>query len=240
MKDNPMTLYGQALQDYYKGDHSATLQVVRDDGLEADIPVRIFFRDEDEFSYIEQLGVGLCQGKILDIGAGAGIHSLYLQKKQMNVTAIDISPEAVEIMKTRGVVNAECHDIFDFSREGFDTLLLMSHGIGITGTVDGLQKFLKLAYKITTHTGILLFDTLDVRYTEDPKHIAYHEKNKKSHRNMGEITMQFSYKGIKGAMFSWLHLIPETLIMESDKAGWNCEIVHREPTGDYLARLSKK
>ena len=52
--------------------------------------------------------------------------------------------------------------------------------------------------------------------------------------------MQFEYKGVKGDLFSWLHIIPETLIMESDRSGWNCEIVHRELTGDYLARLSKK
>jgi SAM-dependent methyltransferase len=235
-----MQPYGQALTDYFNGNLSATEFLLRDDGRKFEMPAFVYFRDLKDFTIIENKALELCFGKILDIGAGAGIHTLELQNKGLNVTALDISPESVEIMKNRGIKNTECADIFTYFKKKFNTLLMLSHGIGLTSSLEGFKRFLNHAYELTESNGILIFDTLDVRITNDPVHLEYQERNKKMGRYFGEIHMQIEYKGVKGNPFSWLHIYPETLAKEVAKTGWIHKIIHKEPSGDYLVKLSKE
>ncbi|MFW6243194.1 MAG: class I SAM-dependent methyltransferase [bacterium] len=235
-----MSPYGKALTDYYQGDDSAEIIYHRDDGHSIKSPVQIFFREESDMSIIEKKALQLCFGDVLDIGAGTGLHSLILQNEGLNVKAIDISPKAVEIMKNRGVKNVECRNIFKYEGEKFDTLLMLLHGIGITGNLKGFHKYLKHAYELTKSNGIIVFDSLDVRCTDNPKHLEYHEYNRKRGRYIGEIQMQIEYKGEKGKPFNWLHIDPDTLNKEIKKNKWDCEIIHKESSGDYLAKLKKE
>ena len=235
-----MSPYGKALVDYYQGDDSAEIIHHREDGYSIKLPVEIFFREESKMSKIEWKALQLCFGNVLDIGAGTGLHSLILQDKGLNVKAIDISPESVEVMKNRGVRNAECRDIFEFEGEKFDTLLMLLHGIGITGDLDGFHRYLKHAYELTEPNGIVLFDSLDVRCTDNPKHLEYQEYKRKKGEYIGEIKMEIEYKGEKGSLVNWLHLDPDTLKKEIKKTKWSCEIIHKEPSGDYLAKLEKE
>ncbi|MFH0990101.1 MAG: methyltransferase domain-containing protein [bacterium] len=239
MATHSMNPYGLALLDYFHGDVAACLDVLRDDGLEFKLPVSTFFKDPEQFTLIEKTALALCSGNVLDIGAGAGSHSLYLQHAGVNLRALEISPEAVEVMKQRGVFNVECGDIFEFGGKSFDTLLLLPHGIGLVGSIDGLQRFLHHALHLTNEQGIILFDSLDVRCTDDPVHLAYHRRNMAMNRYFGEIMMSFAYKGIQGEQFSWLQIDPETLEHHSNKLGWHCEILHQEAWGDYLVKLTK-
>jgi len=240
MSKQAMKPYGLALIDYYNGDSSATVTIIRDDGKKFQVPAQKFFNDSPNFSKIEQVAIDLCFGNVLDIGAGTGRHSLVLQNKGLNVFAIDIAPQAVDIMKKNGIKSAKCIDIYDFKGYKFDTLLMLMHGIGMTENLAGLNRFLHHAHSLINPNGILVFDSLDVRVNNTPENIEYQEKNKLMNRYFGEIHMQFEYKGIKGEPCIWLHVDPETLISESLKAGWNCEIIHKEPWGDYLAKLTEK
>jgi SAM-dependent methyltransferase len=160
-----------------------------------------------------------------------------LQNKGLNVVAIDISPEAVEVIKKNGIKNAECIDVYEFKGQKFDTLLMLMHGIGMTENLVGLNRFLNHAHSLINPNGQLLFDSLDVRTDPD---LDYQKRNKALNRYFGEIHMQFEYKGIKGEPCIWLHIDPETLTIEALKAGWACEIVYKEPRGDYLAKLTEK
>jgi len=125
-----------ALLDYFNGDASATKVIHREDGHKADIPISIFFRELSEFLPIEHAALDLCLGRVLDIGAGVGPHSLVLQDRGLSVCAIDISPRAVKIMQQRGVTEAYCSDIIGFKEgEGsFDTVLILGRSIGMVVT----------------------------------------------------------------------------------------------------------
>ena len=230
--------YGLALMDYFKGDHSARQTFHRDDGIDFEMPISVFFREETDFSPIEHDALDLCHGKILDIGAGSGHHSLALQKRGLSVDALDVSPEAVQIMTQRGVKNVRHADIFELEGGQFDTLLMLGHGIGMVGDLTGLHRFLERARTLLHPGGTLVFDSLDVRCTSDPVHLAYHESNRKKNRYIGEIRFQIEYKGTKGQLFSWLQIDPETLRREAVSPGWSCEIVRQESWGDYLAQLT--
>jgi SAM-dependent methyltransferase len=235
-----MELYGLALLDFFKGDTSAKVVIHRDDGLKSDLPISIFFRTPSTFYPGEQSALDLCRGYVLDVGAGAGCDSLVLQERGLSVCALDISPQAIEIMLQRGVRELRCANIFEFNEGPFDTLLMMSHGIGVVENLAGLDRFLNHARQLIQPDGQILLDSLDVRHTDDIRNLAYHEANRRAGRYLGEIRMQFEYQGQMGPLFGWLHVDPETLIEHASYTNWSCQIIHQEKNGDYLAQLSLK
>ena len=113
---------GKALLDYARGIRGATLWAHTDDAEPAGIPVRIFFRGRHELPELEQRALELCHGWILDAGAGAGCHALALQEQGRKVTALDVLPEAVRVMRSRGVRDARCGALADLTDQRFDTL----------------------------------------------------------------------------------------------------------------------
>lgn len=235
-----MDPYGHALYDYFNGETSATITVHRDDGVVTPLPALVFFRKEEAFSPLEKTAQDLCRGFVLDIGAGTGCHSLALQKQGLRVLAIDLCPQAIEIMSARGVVETQRINVFDLPEGRFDTLLMMLHGIGMVETLAGLDRFLLHARSLTASGGRLIFDSLDVRHTSDPRHLAYQEANRKAGRYFGEIRMQFEYKGRKGPLFGWLHVDQETLAEHAGKAGWLSKTVYSQDDGNYLAQLAAR
>jgi len=141
MNPAAMTPYGRALLAFMNGETDAEVLVVRDDGMQETIPMSLFFRKEADFSELERIALSLCRGRVLDIGTGAGASSLILQDRGLDVTAIDISSEAVKVSAERGVASVSCADIFQFQGGPFDTLLMLGHGIGMVETIQGLDRF---------------------------------------------------------------------------------------------------
>jgi SAM-dependent methyltransferase len=227
-----------ALAAHFNGEHEAEITVRRDDGLESVLPVGYFFRNPDEFTPVERVALERCQGHVLDIGAGTGLHSLALQTAGITVTAIDISEAAVEIMKERGVRDAHRGDVFQFEGGPFDTLLLLGHGIGMVEDLRGLNRFLTHAHRITCGKGRILAHSLDVQQTADPVHQAYHAANRRAGRYVGETRLQFEFEGQTGQYCGWLHVDPQVLQQEARSTGWGCEVVLEQEGGDYLACLT--
>jgi SAM-dependent methyltransferase len=238
MDPKAMDPYGAALQAGFDGDANAELTLRRDDGREGRLPVSHFFRPQSEFTPVETAAIDRCAGRVLDVGAGTGLHSLVLQEQGLRATAIDISTRAVEIMTRRGVRDAHCEDVFDCRRGPFDTVLMMGHGIGMVETLAGLDRFLAFARGLLSEAGQLLLDSLDVRVSDDPENLAYHEANRRAGRYIGEIRLQSEYQDLKGNYYGWLHVDAATLTEHAARAGWKCEVVCRQDSGDYLARLT--
>ncbi len=234
-----MAPFGAALAAYDAGDRTAELILRREDGNEARLPLSLFFRDEPEFTDVERTALARCRGRVLDIGAGAGSHSLALQRRGSAVTAIDISPRAVDIARTRGVVDVHCADVMTFAGGPFDTLLMLGHGIGMVETIDGLRAFFAKAGALMSPGGQLLIHSMDVRATTDPTHLAYHEANRARGRYIGEVRMRCEFGGLAGPYYGWLQVDAATLGAEAARDGWRTEVIHDGPQGDYLARVTK-
>lgn len=233
-----MIPYGLALRAYHRRQSEAHLVVRRDDGFEVPLPVSHFFRPPSEFSPVELAALERCWGHVLDIGAGSGLHSLALQAEGIAVTAIDISPEAAEVMTQRGVRDVCCGDILDFFGGPFDTLLMLGHGIGIVEDLAGLDRLLAHSRTLVRDSGQLLLHSLDVRQTDDPQNLAYHESLRNAGRYIGEIRLQMEYEADVGPYCGWLHVDPQTLREQAEPAGWGCETILTQEGGDYLARLT--
>jgi hypothetical protein len=115
---------------------------------------------------------------------------------------------------------------------------MLGHGIGMVEDLQGLSRFLAHARGLTRASGHLLLDSRDVRHTDDPRHLAYHEANRRAARYVGEIRLQIEYAGQTGPYCGWLHVDPETLRQQGERAGWHCEIILALDSGDYLAGLA--
>jgi SAM-dependent methyltransferase len=191
----------------------------------------VYFRHPDFMPELEQLALRECRGKVLDIGAGAGSHALTLQAAGLEVTALDISPNAVAVMKDRGVEKATVADIFTYQEGRFDTLLLLMNGIGLVGTVGGLYRFLKHARTLLSPGGQILFDSSDVAY-------LYEDNPPEMDHYYGEIACRYEYKKQKSDWFSWLYIDEQLLLQVAANEGWQVSKLFEDEEGQYLVRLT--
>ena len=166
-KTDPM---GRAIAEYHKTGKADRLRVFSPMFEEDEIPLTTLFRNYEDMPRIEQKALDTATGKTLDVGAGSGCHSLVLQERGVDVTAIDISPLSVEAMKERGVKKVLEQDFFTLSGQQYDTILMLMNGIGIVGTLERLPEFFKQLDKILVPGGQVLCDSSDISYvfeTED-------------------------------------------------------------------------
>lgn len=226
----PMDIFGKALTDFFRKGQYDTLWLHNSYDEPEEMPVDVFFRNESEMPDLEIEALRLCKGTVLDVGAGVGSHSLYLQQQGFDVTAIDISGAAVDVMKARGVTNAINQDVFTVTSR-FDTLLLLMNGIGLSGTLNGFENFLLKAKELLNADGQLIFDSSDISY-------LYEDLPKPTNKYFGEISYQYEYQHQKGEWFDWLYLDQHTLTAASTALGWHCEIVCEDENDQYLARLT--
>ena len=145
MSKEAMKPFGLALEKYFKGDKDTKIIYHRDDGQETEDLIEGYFRTYSNFSELEKIAIERCKGKVLDIGAGTGPHTLELQKRGFDVLAIDISEKACGIMKKRGVKRIECKTPYEINEIDFDTIIILGCSIGFVAHLKGLKKFLKYA-----------------------------------------------------------------------------------------------
>jgi SAM-dependent methyltransferase len=240
MKSAAWRPHGAALLDYFKGETSAAVVVHGDDGETETVPIRVFFRGPADFSALEEAALDLCRGRVLDAGAGSGCHSLVLQEQGLPVCAIDIAPEAVEVMRRRGVEDARCADVFSFEAEPFDTVLLMMNGIGVVEDLAGLDRFLAGVGRLLKPDGQVLLDSYDPGWTEDRDNGLPPAAGALRNRYGGEMRFRLEYQGAMGPCLRWLFVDSGTLVDHASRAGWSCEVVWQEEEGHYLARLTRR
>lgn len=226
---------GKAIADYWKNGTVGRLSVFSPMFEEDEIPVKTLFRDEDEMPEIERKALGMGRGKTLDVGAGAGCHSLILQKRDIDVTAIDISPLSVETMRARGVKKAFEQDFY--AHDGrYDTILMLMNGIGIVGTLNRMPMFFHHLDKILAPDGQLLCDSSDISYVFENEDGIIELPDTDY---FGEINYQMRYQDIIGEPFSWLYVDAKTLRQMAEKHGYGVEIIAEGKHYDYLARIFK-
>jgi len=227
--------FEKAFSDYFNGNHTAKIVVNINKGKADDIPISYFFRTYDDMPELEKIALNMCKGKILDIGAGSGIHSFYLQNQGKDVTALDIKQGFVDIMKKRGLKNVIHSDIFDYKGRGFDTLLMLMNGIGFTKNFDGLSVFLQQAKKLLNPGGQIILDSSDLLYLFEEEDGSYAINLNDGY--YGEVVYQVEYNDITGDPFEWLYVDFDNLSLYAEEAGFKCEKISEDDHYNYLARL---
>lgn len=237
MTDKQKDPMGQAIYDYFEKGVAGKLRVFSPDFEEDEIPVETLFRELDEMPKIEKKALELARGKILDVGAGSGCHSLELQKMGKSVKAIDISELSVEVMKESGVENAAVEDFFEIKDEKYDTILMLMNGAGIVGTIDRLSEFFEQLKNILAPGGQVLMDSSDIRYIFEDEDGSFEINLNDGY--YGELEYQMQYKRVKGEPFPWLYIDFATLQYYAEEAGFEATLIETGEHYDYLAKLTK-
>ncbi len=230
---------GAACLDYMLGEKSAQITVqsniVEDDVL----PVEYLFRGFKDMPDLEKKALTISTGKILDVGAGAGSHALYLQQNNKEVYANEISPAACDVMRQRGVKNIIQQDFYQLPEDvKYDTILMLMNGIGIAGDTVNLEKFFTKVKQLLNPGGCLIVDSSDIRYLfEDDDGSLLINLNDDYY---GEISYRMVYKDVKGKSFKWLFIDDELLKFYAEQSGLKMEKVAEGMHYDYLAKLSLK
>ncbi len=234
MKD----LFGKAILDFQTNNSPEDLITETSISEEDEMSVAYLFRDFSGMPKLEQQALLLSKGKVLDVGCGAGSHSLYLQKeKNLEVTAIDISNNAVEACQLRGITDVFKIDLLEFnSVDKFDTILLLMNGTGIFGKLEQVSKYLEKLKSLLTENGQILIDSSDIIYMFDEEEDG--GKWIPGDAYYGELEFTISYKGQKEAPFPWLYMDYNTLQNAAIANGLKCELVLEGDHYDYLARLT--
>ena len=227
-------IFGKALLDYFNGNHTENIITSTNISEDDDMPLEFLFRDYDSMGKLEQKALELAKGRVLDVGCGAGIHSLYLQNKGFDVKAIDVSKGAVEVAQKLGVKNVALTGILD-ETEKFDTILLMMNGTGIFQELSKTPAYLKHLKSLLNPGGQILADSTDIKYMYEDDDGGYWMD---LHANYyGELDYMLSYKGENGTLMTWLYLDFDTFSTAAKSAGLQCELVMEGDHYDYLARI---
>lgn len=233
MKD----LFGKALLDFYTKNNTENLVTSTNISVEDSLPLPYLFRSYSEMPEIEKKALSLARGKILDVGCGSGIHTLFLQKNGFDVSAIDISEGAVKVAKKLGIKNIALRDILEETRK-FDTILLLMNGTGIFQKLIDVSKYLKHMKSLLKIGGQILIDSSDIRYMyEDEDGGLWVDTNASYY---GELDYFLSYKGEEEAPMKWLYLDFDTLNLACGTVGLRCKKIMDGEHFDYLAKLSVK
>ena len=239
MKD----LFGKAILDYQTNNSPEDL-ITETSISEADeMSVAYLFRSFTEMPKLEQKALQLANGKVLDVGCGAGSHALYLQEKGFDVTAIDISANAIKACELRGLKKAKVQDIMQLDTDShqhdkYDTILLLMNGAGMCGKLKNIPNFLQKLKALLTDEGQILVDSSDIIYMFDededggkwiPTDVDYY----------GEVIFDIAYKGEKEASFDWMYIDYNTLQNAAVANGLLCELILEGEHFDYLAKLTK-
>jgi SAM-dependent methyltransferase len=233
MKD----LFGQAILDYQTENNPENLYTETSISELDIMPIDYLFRDYEEMPLFEQKALQLAKGKVLDVGAGAGSHSLYLQDNNITVKAIDISPKAIEACKLRGVKDAEAIHLLEMpSTEKFDTILILMNGTGIFQNLFLIGAYLEKLKNLLNPNGQILIDGTDIIYMfdddDDGGKWIPGDKN-----YYGEVDFIVHYKGMQEETIEWLYLDFETLKNACEHHGLQCKRLLKEENS-YLAKIT--
>ena len=232
MKD----LFGKAILDFQTNNSPENL-ITETSISEADaMDVAYLFRSYNEMPKLEQKALQLSKGKILDVGCGAGSHSLFLQNdKNLDVTSIDISKNAIQTCQLRGLKNAKVQNILELESDKFDTILLLMNGTGIFESLSKTSTYLQKLKNLLAPNGQILIDSSDIIYMFDEDEDG--SKWIPGEGYYGELTFTISYKNQPEVPFPWLYLDYNTLQNAAHANGLQCELIQEGEHFDYLARL---
>lgn len=224
---------GQAILDFFRSGQNKDIVVKSDISDDDVLSSAYLFRTYDEMSVLEQTAIDLAEGKVLDVGAGAGPHSFELKRRGKDVHAIDISPGAVSVLLERGIPARQIN-FFDLQGERYDTIFFLMNGIGIGGTLESVRKMLMHSKSLLSKNGKIVCDSTDIRYLfEDEDGSYWIDLNAEYY---GEASFLMEYENHSSDWFDWLYVDFETFSSVAEECGFTVNHIFEEED-QYLAEL---
>lgn len=228
---------GTAIQDFLLNKNIASIIEVESNLTEnEEIPVHYLFRTLEQMPSKERHALSIAQGRILDVGAGSGAHSLALQGLNKEVVALDISEKCCKAMIQQGVSSVHHHDFFTYSpEEKFDTLLLLMNGFGIAGNLNTLELFLKKCKSLLNPGGLIIGESADIIYLFEEEDGSVNIDLNGNY--YGEMEYRMRYKDKQSDWFPWLYISSDILSDVAEKNGFITKELFVGEDSDYIICL---
>ena len=233
--------YGHAFYDYQKKKRGYEI-AERDDGyLDLSEELESYFYEFDKWPNHVKHAISFARGTILDIGCGAGRHSLYLQKWGYDVIGVDVSPLAIEVCRLRGLKKAEILSITEITPKlgVFDTVLMLGFNFGLFSNFKRARWLLRRFKKITTEKGRIIAETYNPYQTDQREHVDYLECNRKRGRMPGQLRLRMRYKKYKSPWFDYLTVSQDEMKEIVMGTGWKITEFIDGERGEYCVVMEK-
>jgi SAM-dependent methyltransferase len=235
--------FGHEMYDFYQGKEVWEI-IERDDGyIDVSLGAQRYFSEFEDWYDNEKEAMYYVEGKVLDIGCGAGRHSLYLQKNDFDVLGIDNSPLAIKVCKLRGLKKAKILSLHEIEPDlgKFDTILMLGNNFALTGNPQNARRTLKTFLEITSDNGRIIAEFLDPYSTDNEDHLEYHKLNRQRGRMGGQGIIRVRYKKYISPWFDFLLLSREELKELLTNTGWKIEelVEKNKQNPSYIAIIKK-
>jgi SAM-dependent methyltransferase len=164
--------------------------VERHDGFFDAMDATIYFLEPDAWPGND------VAGRILDIGAGAGRHSLALQSRGHKPVALDISPSAIETLEKE-------------EPEPFHAAMLLGNNLGLLESAEQSNAMWEALRRLVCPDGAIVGTCLDPYLTDDPVRLTYHQWNRNRGRLSGQPRLRVRYRDMVDDRFDWLFRWPD-------------------------------
>lgn len=200
-----------------------------------------YFLEYDDWAIHEKKAMEFVKGKVLDIGCGAGRHSLYLQKRGFDVLGIDSSPLAVKVCKLRGVKRVKVMSIeyAIFKPSSFDTIVMLGNNFSLFGSFTKARRLLKKLHRITERTALIIAETRDPYKTDNPTYLEYYERNKQKNRMSGQLRGRVRFEKFVTKWFDWLMVSKDEMKEILDGTRWQVREFIDSGDAQYVAIIEK-
>jgi len=233
---------GKAMLDYLERKRAFEV-VERDDGYidVGGFGPKIYFLPYEKWNKNKKEAMEYVKGRVIDIGCGAGRHSIYLQEKGFKVTGIDISPTAVEACRRMGLKDIRGLSIDEITSDlgTIDTIIMMGNNFGLFENFMKAKRTLRKFHSLTTEDARIIAETRDPYDTDIPEHLEYHERNRKKGRMSGQLRLRIIYKKYKTPWFDYLLVSKEELKDILRDTGWTSSKILNGEMGTYIAIIKK-
>ncbi len=234
--------YGQQILAYLNRKEAYEI-VERDDGfIDLSGGALVYFQDFKDWPKHQKDAIKFAKGRVLDIGAGAGRVSLYLQKKGLDVVAIDNSPLAIKACRMRGVEKARVMSIDGvdkFKPNFFDTVIMFGNNFGLFGGFKKARKLLKTLHKITSKKALIIAESNDPHQTDKVVHLEYHKFNKRRGRMPGQLKIRIRLEKYIGDWFDYLLVSKKEMQDILKDTGWKVKKFIDSEKSTYIAVIEK-
>jgi SAM-dependent methyltransferase len=232
---------GRAMYDYYKGKQVSEI-IERDDGyIDISDGPKSYFSEYKDWSQHIKKAMRYVNGRVIDIGCGAGRHSLYLQGKGFNVMGIDTSPYALKVCELRGLKKTKLISVDQLSLKlgKFDTILMFGNNFGLFENIKFGRRLLKRYSAITNDNACIIAETLDPYGTKEPYHTQYHKQNHLNGKFGGEVKIRVRYQNIISPWFNYWLAAKSEIQKMLDGTDWHVQRFIESKGLIYIAIIVK-
>jgi SAM-dependent methyltransferase len=233
--------FGHEIYDHFVGKGGYEI-IERDDGFfSTSTGPELYFLEYEEWPASEQAAMKYVRGKVLDVGCGAGRHSLYLQSQGFDVVGVDNSPLAIEVCKARGLQSTRILSITQITRQlgVFDTILMLGNNFALVGNPKRAKWLLRRFHRMTSGAGRIIAQTRDPYETKLPEHLEYHARNRAKGKMSGEARIRVRYKKYVTPWIDFLMVSQEEMRTLLEGTNWEVRDFIDGEQGLYIAVIEK-